>query len=138
MQHPLEVYLRKNVETRSLMQVLVWLRQPQFLLFFLNLTRSIQLPTKWPQLPHHWPKNSKRRQHPLEVYLSKNIYTRQLGAGLGWVGACLFIPVGLTWCVNLLHNYGVNLVILQPICVFLSLSPLLNSILDFLEALGDP
>ena len=69
------------------MLVLVGLGQPQFLLFFQNLTRSIQLPTKWPQLPRHWTKNRKRRQHPLEVYLRKYIFTRQLGAGLGGVGA---------------------------------------------------
>jgi hypothetical protein len=36
---------------------------------------------------HHWPENSKRGPHPLEIYLRKNMYTRQLGAGLGWVGA---------------------------------------------------
>ena len=42
----------------------------------------------------------------------------------------LLFPFVLTWCVNRLHNYGVNPVILEPICIFLSVSPLVNLILD--------
>jgi hypothetical protein len=40
----------------------------------------------------------------------------------------------LTWCVNQLHNYGVNLVI----SIILPLRPLINLILDYLEAFDDP
>ncbi len=39
-------------------------------------------------------------------------------------------PFGLTRYVNRIWNHGVNLVILQPICILLQLSPLVNSILD--------
>jgi uncharacterized protein YjeT (DUF2065 family) len=43
----------------NLVLVLVGLGQLQVPLFFQNFTRTIQLPTKWPELPHHWPKNRK-------------------------------------------------------------------------------
>jgi hypothetical protein len=70
----------------NLVLVLVGLGQLQVPFFFQNFTRTIQLPTKWPELPHHWPKNRKQRQPPSEVYLRKILYTRQLGVGfwLGW------------------------------------------------------
>jgi hypothetical protein len=42
----------------------------------------------------------------------------------------VFFPFVLAWCVNRLHNYGVNLVILQPICIILPLSPPVHLILD--------
>jgi hypothetical protein len=48
----------------------------------------------------------------------------------------LFFPFVLTWCVNQLHNYGVILVILQPIGIILSLSPLVYFNLRLVGSLG--
>jgi hypothetical protein len=66
---------------------LVGLGQLQVPLFFQNFTRTIELPTKWTQLRHHWQKNKKGKQHPIEVYLRKNVETLSLMQVLGLVEA---------------------------------------------------
>jgi hypothetical protein len=79
--------LGRTYKLANLVLVLVGLGQPLVPLLFQKFTGTIQLPTKWPQLPHHWPTNSKRRQHPLEVYLRKNVETLSLMQVLGLVEA---------------------------------------------------
>jgi hypothetical protein len=68
--------------------VLVGLLQPLDPVSDQNFTRTGEITTmKWAKLPPSLRRSPFYSHHPLEVYIRENIYTLEMGAGLGWVAA---------------------------------------------------
>jgi hypothetical protein len=62
--------------------ILVGLLQPLVPLFVKNFTRTVELLCDGQNFPDHW---AITMNVPLEVCIRKNMYTWEMGAGLGWV-----------------------------------------------------